>query len=157
MSSMSSVAGLSKYLKTLPKTKYSIIGIIIISFIIGSVNYLIDFTANQNILEDFIYGGLYGLIVFGIGSIMGGALNQQMISVLNGINLKLKHSMFLSFLSMILLGIIILSGSIISHFINEDLFLNSMLFGCVLIYGFNNVIFSLDSISVKKSLPDPPL
>ena len=141
MSSMSSVAGLSKYLKTLPKTKYSIIGIIIISFIIGSVNYLIDFTANQNILEDFIYGGLYGLIVFGIGSIMGGALNQQMISVLNGINLKLKHSMFLSFLSMILLGIIILSGSIISHFINEDLFLNSMLFGCVLIYGFNTLIF----------------
>ena len=66
MSSMSSVAGLSKYLTTLPKIKYSIMGIIIISFIIGSVNFLIDFTPNHIIIDDFIYGGIYGLIVFGM-------------------------------------------------------------------------------------------
>ena len=35
MSSMSSVAGLSKYIKTLPKTKYNILGILILSFLIG--------------------------------------------------------------------------------------------------------------------------
>ena len=137
MSSMSSVAGLSKYIKTLPKTKYSIIGMMIISFLIGSVIYLIDLTPNTGLLQDFIYGGIYGLVVFGITSIMGGALNQQAISVLHGINLKIKHSMFLSALSMTFLGIVIIIGVIISRIINVDIFLNSMLFGCVLIYGLH--------------------
>ena len=100
MSSMSSVAGLSKYIKTLPKTKYSILFMIIISFITGILYYLIDLTPSYGILNDFISGGLFGLMVVGFPSIMGGALNQQIISSLHGINLKIKHSMFLSALSM---------------------------------------------------------
>lgn len=141
MSSMSSVAGLSKYIKTLPKTKYSIIGIIIISFLIGSVYYLIDFIPNHGILQDFILGGLFGLFVLGVSSIMSGALNQQVISTLHGINLKIKHSMFLSGLSMTILGIIILLGCIVSHLLQTNIILNSMVFGCVLIYGFNTLVF----------------
>ena len=141
MSSMSSVAGLSKYIKTLPGTKYSIIGMIIISFIFGSIYYIIDLTPSAGILNDLFYGGIYGLFVFGITSIMGGALNQQVISVLHGINLKIKHSMFLSLLSMTILWIIIMIGGIISRLFHVDLFLNSMLFGCVLIYGFNTLVF----------------
>lgn len=141
MSSMSSVAGLSKYIKTLPKTKYSIMGMLLISFLIGSTYYLIDYVPNHGIIEDFIMGGLFGLVVFGASSIMSGALNQQVISTLHGINLKIKHSMFLSGLSMTLLGIIIILGCIVSHIINIDIFLNSMLFGCVLIYGFNTLVF----------------
>ena len=141
MSSMSSVAGLSKYIKTLPKTKYSIIGMIIISFLIGSSYYLIDLTPNQGIIQDFIYGGLFGLVVLGISSIMSGALDQQVISALHGINLKIKHSMFLSGLSMTILGIFVLLGCIISRLINVDIFVNSMLFACVLIYGFNTLVF----------------
>ena len=86
MSSMSSVAGLSKYIKTLPKTKFTILGILVISFLIGSVFYLIDLTPNQNPLLDFIYGGLFGLMVLGVSSIMSGALNQQVIKSLHGIN-----------------------------------------------------------------------
>ena len=141
MSSMSSVAGLSKYIKTLPKTKYSIIGMLVISFVIGSAYYLIDLVPNAGILEDFITGGLFGLTVFGISSIMSGALNQQVISVLHGINLKIKHSVFLSALSMTILGIVIIIGCVISQIFNVDIFLNSMLFGCVLIYGFNTLVF----------------
>lgn len=141
MSSMSSVAGLSKYIKTLPKTKFSIIGMLIISFLIGSISYLIDLNPTIGILEDIIAGGLFGLTVFGISSIMSGALNQQTISVVHGINLKIKHSMFLSVLSMTLLGIIIIVGCIISQVLKLDIFLNSMLFGCVLIYGFNTLVF----------------
>ncbi|MBE6501746.1 MAG: DUF2070 family protein [Methanobrevibacter thaueri] len=141
MSSMSSVAGLSKFIKTLPDTKYSIIGMMIISFLIGSLYYAIDLTPNQGIIEDFIYGGLFGFIVLGITSIMSGALNQQVISGLNGINLKIKHSMFLSALSMTILGIFVLLGCIISRLINVDIFINSMIFACVLIYGFNTLVF----------------
>ena len=141
MSSMSSVAGLSKYIKTLPKTKYTIIGILIISFLIGSVFYLIDLSPGNNFILDFIYGGLFGLTVLGISSIMSGALNQQVIESLHGINMKIKHSMFLSAVSMFILGVIILIGCIISRIVNADLFINSALFGCVLIYGFNTLVF----------------
>ena len=141
MSSMSSVAGLSKFITTLPKTEISIIAMLVISFIIGSTSYLIDLVPNVGLLEDFITGGIFGLVVLGFSSIMSGALNQQVISVLHGINLKIKHSMFLSALSMTILGIIIIIGCIISQIFNVDIFLNSMLFGCVLIYGFNTLVF----------------
>ena len=141
MSSMSSVAGLSKYIKTLPKTKYTIIGIGILSFLIGSAYFLIDLTPNHGILEDFISGGMFGFAVLGISSIMSGALDQQVISALHGINLKIKHSMFLSGLSMFILGVIVLLGCIVSRLLNMDLFINFMLFGCVLIYGFNTLVF----------------
>ncbi len=141
MSSMSSVAGLSKYIKTLPETKFSIMGMLILSFLIGSIIYLIDLTPNVGIIEDFITGGLFGVTVFGFASIMSGALNQQVISTLHGINLKIKHSMFLSVLSMTILGMIIIVGCIISQIFRVDIFLNSMLFGCVIIYGFNTLVF----------------
>ena len=63
MSSMSSVAGLSKYITTLPKTEYTIIGILIISVLIGSVDYIILFTPQYGILEALITGALFGLVV----------------------------------------------------------------------------------------------
>ncbi len=138
---MSSVAGLSKYIKTLPKTKFSMIGILIISVIIGSAFYLVDLSPSPGIIEDFLYGGVYGIVVFGITSIMSAFLNQQVISFLHGINLKIKHSMFLSGMSLTFLGIVLILGCIISHILNVDLILNSLLFGCVLIYGFNTLVF----------------
>ena len=141
MSSMSSVAGLSKYIKTLPKTKYSIIVMVIISCLMGSAYYLIDPIPSYGILEDIFYGGLFGLMVFGFTSIMSGALNQQTISSMGGINLKIKHSMFLSALSMTFLCLVIVAGGVISRVTGWELFLNSLLFGCVLIYGFNTLVF----------------
>jgi len=141
MSSMSSVAGLSKYIKTLPKTKYNILGILIFSILIGSLYFLIDSVPTYNFLEDIVLGGLFGLICFGVTSIMSGALNQQVISGFHGINLKIKHSMFLSGVSMFILGLILVAGGIISRITNIDMFLNSLLFGCVLIYGFNTLVF----------------
>ena len=141
MSSMSSVAGLSKYIKTLPQTKFSIIGMVILSFVIGSIIYLIDLTPSIGFLNDIFYGGVYGFLVLGAPSIMSGALNQQVISGLHGINLKIKHSMFLSALSMTILGIIIILGCVISQIFKVDIYLNSILFGCVIIYGFNTLVF----------------
>ena len=141
MSSMSSVAGLSKFIKTLPKTKFSIMAMVLISFITGSLYYLIDLTPSYGILNDIISGGLFGLMVIGFPSIMGGALNQQIISSLHGINLKIKHSMFLSAVSMTFLCLILIIGGIISRLTGWELFLNSLLFGCVLIYGFNTLVF----------------
>ena len=140
MSSMSSVAGLSKYITTLPKTKFSIIAMTVISMLIGILYFVIANTG-YGLLEEIIYGGLYGLIVFGIPSIMSGGLNQQVIHILDGINVKTKHSMFLSALSMTFLGLILIIGGVISRIMNLDIFLNTLLFGCVLIYGFNTLVF----------------
>ena len=94
MSSMSSVAGLSKYITTLPKTKFSIVGMIVISFITGALYFILDITTLYGLPEEILYGGLYTLLIIGVPSIMSGALNQQVISILDGINLKIKHSMF---------------------------------------------------------------
>ncbi len=138
---MSSVASLSKFITTLPETKYSIMGMAIISFLIGGAFYIIDLSPGMGIIQDFIYGGLFGFVVLGVSSIMSGALNQQVISSLHGINLKIKHSMFLSGLSMTILGIFVLLGCIVSRLINVDIFVNSMIFACVLVYGFNTLVF----------------
>ena len=141
MSSMSSVAGLSKYIKTLPKTEYSILGMLILSFLIGSLYFIIDSVTNINIIEDILFGGLFGLVCIGVTSIMSGALNQQVIIGFHGINLRIRHSMFLSGLSMFILGIVLVSGGVVSRITGIDMFLNSLLFGCVLIYGFNTLVF----------------
>lgn len=140
MSSMSSVAGLSKYITTLPKTKFSIVGMTLISILTGALYFLICNTG-YGLLEEIIYGGLYSLLIIGIPSIMSGAVNQQIIQILDGINVKIKHSMFLCGLSMTILGIILVIGGVISKIIHADLFLNSLLFGCVIIYGFNTLVF----------------
>ncbi|MGX8693847.1 MAG: DUF2070 family protein [Methanobrevibacter sp.] len=140
MSSMSSVAGLSKYITTLPKIKFSIVGMTIISILTGILYFLVDNTG-YGLLEEIIYGGLYSLLVIGVPSIMSGAVNQQIIQTLDGINVKLKHSMFLSGLSMTILCVIIVIGGIISRILHVDVFLNSLLFGCVIIYGFNTLVF----------------
>ena len=92
-------------------------------------------------LENLIYGGLLGLIVFGLSSVMSGAINQQVISGLHGINLKIKHSMFLSFLSMTALCILMIIGGFISKILHQTLYINFILFGCVLVYGFNTLVF----------------
>ena len=95
MSSMSSVAGLSKYIKTLPKTKYSIMGILIISFIIGTAYFVVEYDVDLGLIDNILYGGLFGLFVLGFPSALSGVLNQKLIKTLNGINVKIKHSMFL--------------------------------------------------------------
>ena len=152
MSSMSSVAGLSKYITTLPKTKISAIGIIAISFLMGVGYFLIKPLEGFGIIGSAIIGGIYSLLVFGVSSIMSGAIDQQVISILHGINVKMKHSMFLSGLSMTILILILVFGAILSEIFNTDLLLNSLLFGCVIIYGFNTLVFwATSKISFTKA------
>ena len=141
MSSMSTVAELSKYLKTLPRIEYTLIEIVILSFIIGSVTNLINLTIDNGLVNNIIYGSIYGLTVLGISSILSGFLNQLVIDAFHGINLKIKHSMFISLITLSFFGIILLIGSIISKIINLDLYLNFLILGFVLVYGFNTLVF----------------
>ncbi|RBQ23578.1 hypothetical protein ALNOE001_08620 [Candidatus Methanobinarius endosymbioticus] len=152
MSSMSNVAGLSKYIRTFPSTKISIFSMIFMSFIAGALIFFINPTQNLTILEKISYGGAFGFESFGISSIVGGALCQQLIHSMKGINLKTKHSMILALISMIIVVIIAIIGSIISAIFGFDLLTNSVVFGCVLAFAFLIfVLWSTSSIGLFKS------
>ena len=150
MSSMSSVAGLSKYIKTLPITRRSIIAICILSFLTGVVHFFIN--PQDSLSYNPIIEGLCSFMVLGISSILSGSLNQYGVKVLHGINLKIKHSMFLSLLSMFLISLILIGGAILARIFNVYLFVNSLLFGCVVVYGINTlVLWSTTKIGFSKS------
>ncbi len=150
MSSMSSVAGLSKYIKTLPVTRKSITAICIISFLTGVVHYFIN--PQDSLSYNPLLEGVCSFMILGVSSILSGSLNQYGVKVLHGINLKIKHSMFLSLLSMFLISLILIGGAILARIFNVYLFVNSLLFGCVVIYGINTmVLWSTTKIGFSKS------
>lgn len=153
MSSMSSVAGLSKYIRTLPKAKSSFLMIIVISFIMGAVIFLVKPMSLGSGLENFIYGGAFGFVVFGLPAIITGSTDQKWVDTLHGINLKSKHSMFLALVSMTLAGIVSIIGTAIGHIFHWDLFVNSILLGSVFAFGFNIlVILATTRIKLLKSV-----
>ncbi len=137
---MSSVAGLSKWIRTLPNAKSSVLMIIILSFITGVLLFLLQPVSVGNGLEDFFYGGAFGFVVFGLPAIITGSTDQLWVESLNGINLKAKHSMFLALVSMSLAGIVGIIGTAVGLIFNMDLFFNSILFGCVIAFGFNILV-----------------
>ena len=153
MSSMSSVAGLSKYIRTLPKAKSSLLMIIVTSFIIGAILFLAKPMSIGSGLENFIYGGAFGFVVFGLPAIITGSTDQKWVDTLHGINLKSKHSMFLALVSMTLAGIVSIIGTAIGHIFHWDLFVNSILLGSVFAFGFNIlVILATTRIKLLKSV-----
>jgi putative membrane protein len=137
---MSNVAGLSKWIRTLPNAKSSVLMIIILSFIIGVLLFLLQPVSVGNGLEDFFYGGAFGFVVFGLPAIIVGSTDQLWVESLNGINLKAKHSMFLALVSMSLAGIVGIIGTGVGLIFNMNLFFNSILFGCVIAFGFNILV-----------------
>ena len=150
MSSMSSVAGLSKYIKTLPGTGKSIILICIFSFLTGIIHFLIN--PGDSLSYNLLIEGLCTFMILGVSSILSASANQYWVRALKGINLKIKHSMFLSLLSMIFISITLIAGGILGHLFNTYLYVNALLFGCVLVYGFNTlVLWSTTKIGFSKS------
>ena len=153
MSSMSNVAELSKYIRTFPNTKISIFSMIFISFLTGVVIFLIDPFRHITLVEKIFYGGAFGFGIFGISSIMGAVISQQLITSMKGINLKTKHSMLLALISMIVVVVVTIIGSIISAIFHMDLLVNSVLFGCVLIFALLIfVLWSISTIGFLKSV-----
>ncbi|MBO7443325.1 MAG: DUF2070 family protein, partial [Methanobrevibacter sp.] len=112
----------------------------ILSFITGVLLFLLQPVNVGNGLEDFFYGGAFGFVVFGLPAIITGSTDQLWVESLNGINLKAKHSMFLALVSMSLAGIVGIIGTAVGLIFNMDLFFNSILFGCVIAFGFNILV-----------------
>ena len=127
--------------------------IIVLSFIIGAILFLVKPVSIGSGLENFFYGGAFGFVVFGLPAIITGSTDQKWVDSLKGINLKSKHSMFLSLVSMTMAGIVSILGTAVGHIIHYDLFVNSILFGCVLAFAFNIlVIWSTTRMRLYKSV-----
>jgi putative membrane protein len=154
MSSTDSVIALSKYLISLPSTNISLLSMIFLSFLTGSIVSLIEPSTEGSVLYSIFYGGAAGFLIFGITSIMSGGLTQPMINAFkNSRHMKMKQSMFLAFLSMLIVAFFYIIGSLISTFLSYSYTTNALIFGCVLIFAFRMiVIWGTSNINLIKSI-----
>jgi len=153
MSSENKIVSLTKYIMTLPPTRISLFSMVFLSFIIGSIASLMQPSPEGSILYSIIYGGSTGFLIFGLMSIMGGGLTQPMTTVFKGRYMKMKQSMFLAFLSMMIVGAVYLIGSIVSAFTTTDYTLNALIFGCAIAFAFRTlVIWGTSNINLIKSI-----
>lgn len=153
MSSMENVADLSKYILTLPKTRVTFFITIFSSFIIGCLGYITDPSLTSNILDLLIYGGSIGFFIFGLSSLMSGVLTQTGInSIRDSVYMKTNQSMFLSFITMLIIGITFIVGVVISTIFGVDQAINFLILGCALGFAFRTlVLWGVSNISLFDS------
>ena len=154
MPSSDRIMGLSKYIVSLPGTTFSIASMVVLSFILGCIVSALQPSANYSLLYSIIYGGAAGFLIFGLTSIMSGAVTQPMINALEGRHMKMKQSMFLSLLSMLIVGFVYLVGSLISSFSIYSYTIDALVYGCVIIFAIRIlVLWGTSNINFFKSLP----
>ncbi len=147
------LVGLTKYIMTLPPTRFSLFSMAFISFIIGCIASLLEPSAKYSVLYSIVYGGSAGFLIFGLTSIMSGALTQPILNSFEGRHMKMKQSMFLAFASMMIVGFIYIIGSIVNVFSVYDYIIDALIFGCALMFAFRIItIWGTSNISLFKSL-----
>ena len=155
MSNVNKLVGLTKYIMVLPSTRSSLFSIVFLSFIIGCIVSLMEPAATDSILRSIFYGGSTGFLIFGITSVMSGGMTQQLINSLDGRHMKMKQSMFLAFVSMMIVGVIYILGSIATLFssYNYNYTLDSLIFGIAIIFAFRTIVlWGTSNINLLKSI-----
>jgi len=148
------IMGLSKYIVSLPGTTFSVASMVFLSFVLGCIVSALEPSANYSLLYSIVYGGAAGFLIFGVTSIMSGAVTQPMINALEGRHMKMKQSMFLSLLSMLIVGFVYLVGSLISSFSIYSYTIDALVYGCVIIFAIRIlVLWGTSNINFFKSLP----
>jgi len=148
------IMGLSKYIVTLPGSTFSVASMVFLSFVLGCIVSAMQPSNNYSLLYSIVYGGAAGFLIFGVTSIMSGAVTQPMINALEGRHMKMKQSMFLSLLSMLIVGFVYLVGSLISSFSINSYTIDALVYGCVIIFAIRIlVLWGTSNISFFKSLP----
>src|SRR5664280_1102106 len=154
MPSTDRIMGLSKYIVTLPGSTFSVASMVFLSFILGCIVSALEPSDNYSLLYSIVYGGAAGFLIFGVTSIMSGAVTQPMINALEGTHMKMKQSMFLSLLSMLIVGFVYLVGSLISSFSIYSYTIDALVYGCVIIFAIRIlVLWGTSNINFFKSLP----
>lgn len=153
--SSDNLVGLTKYILTLPSTRFSLLSMTFLSFIIGCIISLMEPSAGESILYSVVYGGSTGFLILGLTSIMSGGLTQPIINSFKGRHMKMKQSMFLSFASMIIVGFIYILGSVATVFsaYNYNYTVDALIFGCAIIFAFRIItLWGTSNISLFKSI-----
>lgn len=160
MSAIDNIMNMTKYMVTLPVTHISVFIIIFLSFFTGIIAFLIEPGSNQSILNSIIYGGSAGFLIFGLMSIMAGAITTPLVNMLEGRHMKMKQSMFLSLISMVIVAIIYLIGSLVSHFAIYNYTIDALIYGCAIIFAFRTIIIwgtsnirLLPSVAISATQP----
>lgn len=151
MSAVENLTDLSKYLVTLPPSRISILTMIFLSFVTGCVASYLE--PDSNLLNSIVYGGSAGFLIFGLTSIMAGAITQPMINALEGRHMKMKQSMFLALLTMVLVAVVYIIGSLVSSFTVYSYIIDALIFGCTLAFGLRTfIIWGTSNIGPLQSI-----
>jgi putative membrane protein len=152
--STDNLVGLTRYIMTLPSTRFSLFSMAFLSFIIGCAASLMEPLAKYSIFHNVVYGGSAGFLIFGLTSIMGGGLTPLIInSFKNSRYMKMKQSMFLALVSMMIVGVIYVIGSLVSSFSVYDYIIDALIFGCAVMFAFRILaIWGTSNISLIKSV-----
>lgn len=152
MSAVDSITNLSKYLVTIPPSKFSILTMIFLSFITGAIATYME--PLSSLFDSIVYGGSTGFLIFGITSIMDGAITQPLINSFEGRRyMKMKHSMFVSLINMVLIALIYVVGSLISTFTVYSYIIDALILGCALAFGLRTfIIWGTSNIGAVRSI-----
>ena len=152
MSAVDNITDLSKYLVTIPPSKFSILTMTFLSFLTGAIATYLE--PESSIFDSIVYGGSAGFLIFGITSIMDGAITQPLINSIEGRRyMKVKHSMFISLLTMVLVAFVYVIGSLISTFTVYSYIIDALILGCVLAFGLRTfIIWGTSNIGAVRSI-----
>jgi putative membrane protein len=152
MSAVDNLMGLTKYMVVLPESNISILCMIFLSFLTGTVASYLE--PGVTLIDSIVYGGSAGFLIFGLMSIMAGALTQPWVNTLEGRHMKMKQSLFLALLTMLLVALVYVVGSLVSTFTVNSYTIDALIYGCALAFALRTlVIWGTSNISFLQSLP----
>ena len=140
MAKSEDLTDLTKYMVTLPETHISVFIIVFLSFITGIIAFLVEPRTDLTILSSIIYGGSAGFLIFGLMSIMAGALTPTLLNMVEGRRMKMKQSMFLALIAMMIVAVIYVIGSLVSHFSIYNYTIDALIYGCAIVFAFRTII-----------------
>ncbi|CEA12729.1 DUF2070 family protein [Methanobacterium formicicum] len=151
MSAVDNITDLSKYLVTLPPSRISILCMTFLSFLTGAIAAYLE--PLSSIFDSIVYGGSAGFLIFGLTSIMDGAITQPVINAMEGRHMKMKQSMFVSLLTMVLVALVYIVGSLVSTFTVYSYIIDALILGCVLAFGVRIfIIWGTSNIGAIRSI-----
>lgn len=150
--STDNITDLSKYLVTIPPSRFSILTMTFLSFITGAIAAYLEPTIS--LFDSIVYGGSAGFLIFGLTSIMDGAITQPVINSMEGRRyMKMKHSMFVSLITMVLVAMVYVVGSLISTFTVYSYIIDALILGCALAFGLRTfIIWGTSNIGAVRSI-----
>ena len=152
MSAVDNLMGLTKYLVVLPESKISILCMIFLGFLTGTVAFYLE--PGVNLFDSVVYGGSAGFMIFGLMSIMAGALTQPWVNSLEGRHMKMKQSLFLALATMLVVALVYVIGSLVSTFTVNNYTIDALIYGCALAFALRTlIIWGTSNISFLQSLP----